>query len=419
MDPLWKIALRNVMRNKRRTAITGIVMSVGIGLFIFTDSLLVGMDRITIDNMVDYTDSYLRARTPEYAKDLAGTPLAHGIPDPAGAAKALVAVDPEIVAVAPRTRFVARLSNYEDEIPVVATVVDPALDAKVLGIASLVSEGQWLGGSERNQAVMGASLAKELKLAPGDYILVSATTVHENVNADEFRIVGLLDGPIPDINKSGFFVSYADAEAFLGLGGLVTELVSKASRSPNLNSLLAGSKASAERARAALPGLAVESVGDMAADYLAMRQMKGKFSYVIVFVVLLIAGVGIVNTVLMSVYARIREIGVLRAYGMSPKDIKKLFTREGIIVGALGSLGGLLFGMILVAYTATIGIPIDSLIGSVDMGGIPLSGTMYGEWNFKTMVAGFLFGLVVAFVSARIPAKKASKLEVTEALRFV
>ncbi|GAB1457768.1 hypothetical protein MASR2M48_30760 [Spirochaetota bacterium] len=72
-----------------------------------------------------------------------------------------------------------------------------------------------------------------------------------------------------------------------------------------------------------------------------------------ILVVLLIAGVGIVNTILMSVYARIREIGVLKAYGMSPKEIKGLFTLEGTIVGLLGSAAGTLFGVVLVWLMAT------------------------------------------------------------------
>jgi len=67
---------------------------------------------------------------------------------------------------------------------------------------------------------------------------------------------------------------------------------------------------------------------------------------------------------------------------------------------------------------ATRGISISAMVGDVDMGGLPLSGTLYGEWNPATMAFGFAFGIVVAFVSARIPAKRAARLEVTDALRF-
>jgi len=415
---LWKIAYRNVWRHKRRTAITGVVLCVGIGLFIMADSMLVGMDRLTIDNMVDYTESFLKLRTPEYVANLAGTPLEYGVPDPEAAAKALAAADPRIRAVTPRTRFVARVSNYVEEIPVVATAVDPARDAAVFRIASSVGAGRWLGTGAERSVVMGAALASELGLGLGDYVLVAAGTTYGNVNADEYAIVGLLETPIPEINQSALYLSYADADALLGLNGLVTELCAAAARPPTFAALLASSAEAAAKAAKALPGLEADSIGELAQGYLAMRQMKGKFSQILILVVLLIAGVGIVNTVLMSVYARIREIGVLRAYGMRPREIQRLFTLEGVIVGFLGSAAGVALGLLLVWYLVSVGIPLEAFLGKIDMGGIPLAGTMRGEWNLGTAAVGLVFGLVVSFVSARIPAKRAARLQVTDALRF-
>ena len=150
-----------------------------------------------------------------------------------------------------------------------------------------------------------------------------------------------------------------------------------------------------------------------------MRTMKAKYSSMIIVVVLLIAGVGIVNTVLMSVYARIKEIGVLRAYGMNPRQIRRLFSLEGMMIGAIGSLGGVAFGGLLVWWSIRWGIPLDKMFGGLDMGSIPIGGVMRGEWHPATMAAGFAFGVVASWISARIPAKRAGRLEITDALRFV
>ncbi len=419
MNTLLKIAARNVLRNKRRTAITGVVMMFGIGLYIYADSILKGMDRMTIDNMVGYTESFLKVRTPEYVSNLQGNPLDYGIPDPEGTIRKILASDPAIKAAAPRTRFVARLSNYEDEIPVLATAVDPARDGKVLDLAGMVVQGVWLDKAGPRSVVLGADLAGELGLGLGDYILVSASTVYENVNADEYAIAGLMNTPNPELNRASLFISYPDAEELLGLQGLVTEIVTSGNPYPTLDALLDGSDRAAAALARDLPGLQADPIRVLAQDYLAMREMKGKFSSMIILIMLVIAGVGIVNTILMAVYARIREIGVLRAYGMTPGEIKRLFTLEGLIVGAVGSFAGVLLGIAVVGVTATYGIGFDQLVGEVDMGGIPLMGRLYGEWNFGNMAFGFLFGLFVSFVSARIPAKRASKMQVTDALRFV
>ncbi|HPM73885.1 MAG TPA: FtsX-like permease family protein, partial [Spirochaetales bacterium] len=99
--------------------------------------------------------------------------------------------------------------------------------------------------------------------------------------------------------------------------------------------------------------------------------------------------------------------------------IRRLFTLEGLLVGAVGSLGGVLIGALMDWYFVKVGMSIGAIVGSIDMGGLPLTGTLYGEWNPATMAVGFAFGLVVAFLAARIPAKRAARLEVTDALRFV
>ena len=419
MGTLLKIAGRNVLRHKRRTIITGVVMMVGIGLFITADSMLIGMDRMTIDNMVDYTESFMKVRTPEYVNNLQGTPLDHGVPDAESVMRKALAADGRLKAAAPRAKFVATVSNYEDSLPVMATAVDPARDGAVFKLPESVVGGTWLDEAAPGSVVLGAGLAEEMALKVGDYVVVSASTVYDNVNADEYLVAGLVSSPMPEINDGGLFMAYADADGLLGTDGFVSEIVFATDRMPDLKALLAASADSAARVSAAYPGLRVDPLTELAKDYLAMRAMKGKASYFIIMVVLLIAAVGIVNTILMSVYARIREIGVLKAYGMSPAEIRRLFTLEGIIVGAVGSAAGVLFGIGMVWWLAESGVPMGAIVGDIDMGGLPLTGTLYGEWNPGSMAFGFMFGIVVAFVAARIPAKRAAKMEVTDALRFV
>ena len=130
-------------------------------------------------------------------------------------------------------------------------------------------------------------------------------------------------------------------------------------------------------------------------------------------------GVGIVNMVLMSVYSRIREIGVLRAYGMLPGQIRRLFSIEGAMIGIIGSSGGLLLGSILVWVSVKWGFSLDKMFSGLDLGSIPMGGALRGEWHPSTMMAGFPFGVIASWISSRIPAKKAGKLEVTDALHFV
>jgi ABC-type lipoprotein release transport system permease subunit len=419
MDPIWKIASRNVIRNRKRTLITCVVMTVGIGLYIGYDSVLAGMDRLTIDTMVSYSSSSLKVRTSEYAEEERGSPLEYGLADPKGTMEAIRKAAPEISAVTPRTLFVAQVSNYTDSEPLIAAAVDPAADGKVFKVASAVGEGSWLSSNGDHEAVVAASVAKELGLKLGDGVLLSARTVYENDNADEYRVVGIVGSSASLSGTASVYLSYSDAKALLGAELPVTEIDAALARAGSLDAELSGAAKAAAKVRAALPGLSVAPVGEAAKDYLALRNSKDKASLLLVVMILLIAAVGIVNTILMSVYSRVREIGVLRAYGMTQKDIRQLFTREGLIIGALGSLAGLALGALIDWFFTAKGLNIAAAFGNMDLGSIPVNATLYGEWRPQSFAVGFLFGILVSWLSARFPAKRAAKLEPTDALRFV
>lgn len=424
MGTIWKIALRNVIRHKKRTIITGLVMMVGIGLYIGYDSVLAGMDRLTIDTMVSYSSSWLKLRTPEYAADAMGSPLEHGIADPEAAIAAMKAALPELAEATPRTLFVAQASNYTDSEPAMAAAVDPSRDGKVFGVAGGVSEGRWLGAGGMgeagdHEAVVAESLAKELGLKLGDGLLVEARTVYDNDNADEYRIVGIVGSAASLNGTASIYLSYSDARALLGESLPVTEIDASARRAASLDAELEGSAKAAARVKAALPGLSADPVGEFAKSYLALRSSKEKGALVLIAMILLIAAVGIVNTILMSVYSRVREIGVLRAYGMTPKDIRRLFTAEGAIIGALGSLAGLALGALIDWYFTAVGLNIAAAFGNMDFGSIPVNATLYGEWRPQAFAVGLVFGIGVSWLAARIPAKRAGALEPTDALRFV
>ncbi len=411
MGALWKIALRNTARHRRRTIITAIVMTAGIASFIFFDSVMSGMDRMTIDNMESHTVSSLKIRNPAYVEDIAANPLDKGLADPA---KVMEVLATKGIPATPRLRFVAAVSNYEDQLPLIADAVDPAGDRAVFGTADSVSEGGWLGAGKT--VVIGSALAKEMGIGVGDYVVVSARTVHDTTNADEFEVAGLVTTPSNEINITGLFISFEDAWELLDAPGLVTEIDASLPRASSLGLAISRGDAAAEALRAELQGERVDPISYLAKDYLGMRDFKAKNSYVVIFIVLLIAAVGIVNTILMSVYSRIREIGVLRAYGMTRRDISRLFLLEGLAIGIIGSAAGLAVGCLINAPMAAYGFDL-SPFASV-MGSLPITGVLRGEWNPGALTFGFAFGVVVSLVSAQIPARKAARFEPTDALRF-
>jgi putative ABC transport system permease protein len=419
---LVRIAWRNVKRHGKRTALTIITMTFGIGLFIGIDSLMLGMDRMGLENIINITDSHLRISTAEYENERRSVPLAHGLKQPDRLAAYLLA-DPRVEAVTFRTRFVGSLSNGTDAVPVMAVALDPQTDPGVFPLGGWI-EGSWFdaepGGEPGYQVILGSRLAEELGVVPGpdSYVTLSARTLYETPNGGEFRVAGILKSPEPQTNKSAVYITMTTAEDFLELEGLRTEAAVRMKPRVNLKDAMEGSDSLAASVREEFPGLEARSFGEVGREFLELSKAKSKSTGMIILVILAIAGVGIANTVLMSIYSRIREIGVLRAFGLKPRHITRLFLFEGGIIGLLGSVAGVVFGIGLVILLIKVGYPVEKMMGNSDMG-LPVWGTIYGEWNPAAMTGGALFGLVVALAASYIPARKAAKLEVTNALRFV
>ncbi len=411
MGTLWKIALRNTVRNGRRTMITALVMMAGIGLFIFLDSFLAGGGRIALDNAADYTLASLKIRNSASVDDFELAPLDRSVSRPA---EAIAALATEGLPAAPRIRFVARLSNYADEIQVIADAVDPEADSKVFALAGAIVAGSWLDTAGGKAVVLGDALAEELELKAGDSVLISAQTVNDTTNADEYTVAGLVSTPVPEVNQNGLFLSLAEARALLDAPGLVTEVNAALPRAASLKAALAAADSAAARLRRALPDLRVDPIGELGKVYVANVDMHARFSRIVMAIVLLIAAVGIVNTLFMSVYARVHEIGLLRAHGLLPRDIARLFLLEGLIVGFFGSLSGVLLGIALDSWLIVKGIPLGAFSGATGW----LPGDIRGEWNPAIMAVGFGFGLLAAFAASMIPARWAAKLEPTVALRY-
>jgi len=225
--------------------------------------------------------------------------------------------------------------------------------------------------------------------------------------------------PLSSLSQQAIYMTWRDAERLVGAPLPVTEIDIRLPAVAKLDSIIANADAVATKIEASDSGIAAVSIGKAMGDYLAMRNMKSKFAYILVVIVLLISSVGIFNTILMSMYSRIREIGVLAAYGLEPKQIQHLFSLEGIMIGVIGSVGGLILGAIFVWWLTAYGISFSGMFGNLDLGSLPKYLTLKGEWNAATFAQGFFFGVLVSWFASLMPARKASRIEVTEALRFV
>jgi ABC-type lipoprotein release transport system permease subunit len=418
MKMLVKIAFRNLMRHKWRTILTGIVIAFGLWIFLFMDSVMNGLDRGSIDNMINLTTSAVKIHTAEFDADGESYPLKYGLQDIGKIEETLTAHD-RVKATAPRTQFLGELSNYEESIPVIGTIVDPARDSTVFTLTEFLV-GDYFSADNGNEIILGKDLARDLNVKPGDDITLYALTKYDSRNAADFKIIGLFNTTDPTLNKSGVYITFNAANDFLDLENTITELNVQLKRRINFKDLENDMKEVRALIDNTYPKLATYTFVELGAGVLELVKQKKAWGVGMTLVFLLIAAVGIVNSVLMSVYERVREVGVLRAMGLEGKEIVRMFMIEGTMIGFVGSLVGVLLGIATIAVLTTYGYPMDKIYGDmyVDTSGFPVWGTIYGEWNIPLIIGIFLFGILTAFLASIYPARRAAKMSVIQAIRF-
>jgi len=171
-----------------------------------------------------------------------------------------------------------------------------------------------------------------------------------------------------------------------------------------------------------LSGYRIQSFSEKYAEVFALMKADESFMYIMLGVIFLISAVGIANTILMAIHERMKEIGVMRAMGFRPREIRLLFTLEGTMVGIMGALIGIVLGALLNAYQVYVGYDMQAMgfrdVSGSDFG-FPVWGVIYGDWNPIAFVVAFVFAVSMSTVAAFFPSRHATRLPVTECLRFV
>lgn len=416
---MFKMAFRNIFRHKRRTIISILTIAVGIGFYIMTDSILNGIDRLIIEAVVNFSDSSIVIYSQEYDKNRRGYPLDKGITNYVEVENIVSSIR-GVESITFRTSFLGEVIFGEKSKYIVGTVIDTTRDESVFEIKKHIS-GSY--PADIGEVLLGKDLARKLNVSLGDYVTISVRTVGGMYNALDFKIVGLVESPSSVLNENGVIISYKSANELLKLNNTKTSAHVRVqwNRGESTDGYLKRVEEVANEIRSRLKDNAIYTISDLYKDFLLFVEQRRIISYIITLLVLLIAGVGITNNVLMSVYERIKEIGVLMSMGLSPQAVRRLFILEGMFIGVLGGIAGMILGTLLDMLVIYVGIDLKSLFGNIGGSeiGFPVWGVIYGEWNLQAFAIGFAFAVFTSIIFSYIPARYASKLKVTECLKFV
>lgn len=411
MPFLLSFAVKNLGRHRRRTLLTATALAVGLTVFLFFDSILQGADTESERNVVWYEFGGARVSSPEAAAEPHKLSLKHPLSDPASV---VAAVRGRGFQATPRLVFEAELvasgPDAEASRVVRAVGVDPATDGTVFPRGALSLTGRWFRSGEPS-VVLGTWLAEDLGLRVGQGVTLTTRTREGSFQVLDLEVAGIVSSPDPFLNRTGVFLPLDVVQSELGMEGQATEVT--VGFTPGSDAAVVRDL---ESALPAGPSLKVLSWRDLASDLLALSAGKQKSSAAMLFLVFLIAAVGVGNTMLLAFYERKTEIGMLRALGMSDRHLFWSFLLEAAGIGVLGSLAGLLFGGLVVGLMVSVGMDFSALVRQMDIG-YRISGVLYGVWAPQSFVGAGVVGVVLATLCAVGPTRRALKLPITESLR--
>lgn len=415
---LLKMGLRNLRRHKRRTITSSFIIAIGIIFYISMMSMLDGMAKTSIDSTMQLSFAPVKVFTKEYYGEKDATPLDYGIENYQEIVSYAMSIN-KVTGVTPRTQFLSEIFIDKKSQPIMATVIDEKLDTMIYKYVEYIEDGgRFL--KDDNDVLIGYYLAKDFNLKVGDYITLASLTKYDSRNADEFKIVGVINAPDMNITNGACYMSYKTADLFLDLEGLKTELNISLEKKSSVKAALVLMDEVKLKLKEKFPNYSVYSFRDLNEEIFTLTESKRGFGYIFLVIIMLIAGVGIFNTVLMSTYERMREIGVLKAHGMKNSDLTRLFVYEGFITGLIGGIigcvvaGGVDYWLINtgIDYSKMAAEEIARANASMNLG------VMKGVFVPTNYIIMFSFSVLVASFAAWLPARSASKKQVTEALKF-
>jgi ABC-type lipoprotein release transport system permease subunit len=410
------MAWRNVWRNWRRTVIAVIAIALGLTLILVFDGMLGGMDEALYGNTVRLQGGHVQVHAPGYLEKANRMPLLP-LTDPHALVQAAQA-QPESVAVAQRIKTGGMVSSREGTMPVAITGIQPELETSAVSmVAENVVQGRYLQGEDEDVLLIGDALAQRLEVGVGDRVTLVGRATHDQMRRRTMTIAGIYDLGIKDIEEAQVYISLQEAQTLFDLRDQATEIAVYLEA-------VGQESAVVERLRPILPGYEVAAWDTLDPTTKELMEMEDQLMGAFGLVILLIAGVGILNLMLMAVFERTREIGILAAMGLKRWETMLLFLLEGVLIGLLGALIGCLLGGAISIYFGQVGLDWVSLYGDVDFGEISeLYGLMgerlYFRIGIEVLVERALTVAIIAALASLYPAWQASRHEPAEALHYV
>lgn len=402
MIQLYKMAWRDLGRNRRRTFFSMLALAVGLALLVFMASFIAGEMRGALQTAIKLQSGHLQVRAATYNEDKTSLKWEDLIEEP-DALAAQIAARPEVQTATPRLYATGIVISGDTSTGVRVVGIDPGSDASAPFRDGMIG-GTYLTADDRGGLLMGQALADKLKLAAGDSIRLLVNTANGDTDQQDFTIRGLFSTKTPAYDKSTVFLPLSKAQT-----------IARAENHASAILILLKDQDQIDAVTAALQGptYQVKTYLQLNALLSEFEQMANSYMYLFYLIVLAITATVIINTLIMSVFERTREIGILAAMGMRGGRIMAMFFAESSLLAVGGIVMGVALGSLISAYVQAFGI----FIGDFGISGILIGERIYTYLQLNDVVTLTIMAFVITLLAALYPAMVAARMEPVEALR--
>ena len=409
MSTLIKIAWRNVWRQRRRTFIIAGAMGVIVMLLMVYDGIIVGYEQAIYGNAIQIMGGNIQVHAPGYGEKSNSKPLLP-LENPDGVVQAAEA-HPDVVMATKRIITGGLVTNREGAFSVTIIGVETEKESRTSIEAQNISSGRYLTSDDGDMIMIGQGLATIMNVEVGDRITMAGKSTHEQIRQRTMTIIGIYDFGVASVEKGTVFISLNEAQQLFDLEGQVTEVVI------SLDQI--GQEAGVVNAfSVSHPGYEVEIWETVYPELKQGIEMDKSVMRVFSIAMLGIASIGILNLLLMAVFERTREIGVLGALGLKPHQITILFLLEGILIGLAGAILGAILGTIVGGTLNYYGIDFSQWADMADYTAF-FTDRFYPPLVPLKVLEHAMTVMTVSALAAIYPAYQASRQEPAEALHYV
>jgi putative ABC transport system permease protein len=409
MQLYLRLAWRNVWRHRRRTIIIVLAMSLTLALMMWYDGLIAGFTDAIYGNAVKVLGGNIQVHAAGYRSQASATPLLP-LSDPQAVIKAAQA-SPNTLGATQRINTGGLITNHEGAFAVGITGVEPENEMNLNIIGQYVKAGRNLTSADMDNVLIGKGLADAMSMQVGDRVTLVGRSQHEQIRQRTMTVVGIFDLGLADIEKQTVYISLGEAQSLYDLNGQSTEVAVFLKRIGQESAVIDAMKPK-------LSSVEIESFEANYPDLASAINTKGGVMNIFSVIIIAIAGVGILNLLLMAIYERTREIGMLGAMGLKPRQISLLFILEGAMIGLVGVAAGIAVGLALNGLLMKVGLSFGNL-SSVASYMALVKDRVYPTWGTEKLLMRASTVAIISALAAVIPAIEAGRREPAEALHYV